>query len=132
MNSYTKTLATVLIGAAMLASTGCASITRGTEQDLAVESNPAGASVTLSNGMKGTTPTSFKVKRKDSLTVTVQKPGYKTAHVQVVPKVSDNGAAGMAGNLLFGGIIGVGVDAANGANKDLQPNPVKVMLEKAK
>lgn len=132
MNRYTKTLATALIGSAMLLSSGCATITRGTEQDLAVESDPAGATVTLSNGMKGTTPTSFKVKRKDSLTVTVQKPGYKATTVQVIPKVSDNGAAGMAGNLLFGGIIGVGVDAANGANKDLTPNPVKVTLEKAK
>jgi hypothetical protein len=132
MNRYTKTLATALIGSVMLLSSGCATITRGTEQDLAVESDPAGATVTLSNGMKGTTPTSFKVKRKDSLTVTVQKPGYKATTVQVIPKVSDNGAAGMAGNLLFGGIIGVGVDAANGATKDLTPNPVKVTLEKAK
>lgn len=132
MSRYTKTLTVALIGSAMLLSTGCATITRGTEQDLAVESDPAGASVTLSNGMKGTTPTSFKVKRKDSLTVTVQKPGYKTATVQVTPKVSDNGAAGMAGNLLFGGIIGVGVDAANGANKDLTPNPVKVTLQKSR
>jgi hypothetical protein len=132
MNRYTKTLATALIGSVMLLSSGCATITRGTEQDLAVESDPAGATVTLSNGMKGTTPTSFKAKRKDSLTVTVQKPGYKTATVQVIPQVSDNGAAGMAGNLLFGGIIGVGVDASNGATKDLMPNPVKVTLEKTK
>lgn len=132
MSSYGKTLGVIGIGMVMLLSSGCATITRGTEQDLAVESDPVGATVTLSNGMKGKTPISFKVKRKDNLTVTVQKDGYKTATVQVTSKTSDDGKAGMVGNLLFGGIIGVGVDASNGATKDLTPNPVKVKLVKAK
>jgi hypothetical protein len=34
----------------------------------------------------------------------------------------------MAGNVLIGGIIGVGVDAASGATKSLRPNPVHVHL----
>ena len=39
------------------------------------------------------------------------------------------GTAMMAGNIVFGGIIGAGVDAATGANMTLQPNPVEVTLE---
>ena len=35
----------------------------------------------------------------------------------------------MAGNVLVGGIIGVGVDAASGAALDLTPNPVVVTLQ---
>jgi hypothetical protein len=34
----------------------------------------------------------------------------------------------MAGNVVFGGIIGAGVDAATGATKQLKPNPVVVTL----
>lgn len=34
----------------------------------------------------------------------------------------------MAGNVLVGGLIGVGVDAASGATKDLRPNPLVLQL----
>jgi hypothetical protein len=34
----------------------------------------------------------------------------------------------MAGNVLIGGIIGMGVDAATGATNSLKPNPVHVHL----
>jgi hypothetical protein len=109
---------------------GCATITRGTEQALVVESEPSGATVTLSNGMTGSTPTSFKVKRKDNLVVTVSKPGYETAKINVTSQIASNGGAAMAGNILAGGIIGVAVDAGSGAMNELIPNPVKVTLNK--
>lgn len=35
----------------------------------------------------------------------------------------------MAGNVVFGGLIGAGVDAGTGAMLELVPNPVKVTLE---
>lgn len=35
----------------------------------------------------------------------------------------------MAGNVLIGGLIGVGIDAGTGAMKDLRPNPLVVRLE---
>ena len=38
------------------------------------------------------------------------------------------GSAGMAGNIVLGGLIGAAVDAGTGAMKDLQPNPVSVKL----
>jgi hypothetical protein len=34
----------------------------------------------------------------------------------------------MAGNVILGGIIGAGIDAASGATKRLKPNPVVVTL----
>ena len=37
--------------------------------------------------------------------------------------------AGIAGNVLFGGVIGVGVDLATGSTKELTPNPLRVKLE---
>lgn len=113
---------------AALLFSGCATVTRGTKDVLVIESDPSNADVSLSNGMVGKTPTSFKVPRKHALTVTIQKDGYESAIVQVNPAVSGGGAAGMAGNVLVGGIIGVGVDAVTGATMSLRPNPVRVTL----
>lgn len=114
--------------AVLLSLTGCATITRGSTEALVVESEPSGAQVQLSNGMKGTTPTSFKVKRKNNLTITVSKPGYETASINVTSQMAGAGGVAMAGNVLVGGIIGVAIDASSGATKELKPNPVKITL----
>lgn len=75
------------------------------------------------------TPCSLKMPRRSDLVVTIEKPKCKTAQVQVTHKTADAGAAGVAGNILVGGIIGLAVDAGTGASQDLTPNPVKVTLE---
>jgi hypothetical protein len=127
-----RLLITVTLAALTVLTPGCASITRGTKDTLVVESEPAGADVKLSNGLAGKTPTSFKLPRKENLTVTISKEGYETLTVNVSSQVSGAGGAGMAGNVLFGGLIGAAVDAGSGAMKDLKPNPVKVKLEPIK
>lgn len=107
---------------------GCASVTRGTKDTLVVESDPAGADVRLSTGQVGKTPTSFQLPRKKAFDVYLEKEGYEPLTVHVSSQVSGKGSVGMAGNVLVGGIIGVGVDAITGAAKDLKPNPIKVAL----
>lgn len=67
--------------------------------------------------------------RKSEFTAEIKKPGYKTANVSVSHKTAGAGAAGVAGNVLVGGLIGIGVDMATGASQDLVPNPVNVKLE---
>ena len=113
---------------ALLFLSGCATVTRGTKDTLIVESDPSGADVRLSSGQVGKTPTSFKLPRGDALVVTISKDGYETVSVNVHPQVVGAGAAGMAGNVLVGGLIGAGVDAFSGAMKDLKPNPVNVKM----
>lgn len=115
---------------AVLLGSGCTTVTRGTKDVLVVESDPSGADVALSNGLRGQTPTSFELPRKNALTVTVSKEGYETVTVNVTPKVVGAGGAGMAGNVILGGLIGAAVDAGTGAMKDLKPNPVRVTLVK--
>jgi len=113
---------------ALLLASGCASVTRGTKDTLVVESDPAGAKVRLSTGGVGLTPTSFQLPRKQMLDVYIEKEGYETLTVHVSSQISGTGAAGMAGNVLVGGLIGAGVDVWTGATKDLRPNPIKVTL----
>lgn len=109
---------------------GCATITRGTSQEFRVESTPPGASVTTSNGFAcAATPCTFRMQRKHGFTVDATLPGYSPAHAVVTSNLSSNGAAGMAGNVLVGGLIGIGVDATSGATQDLTPNPLMLTLE---
>lgn len=123
-------IAPIVLALAVLFFSGCATVTRGTKDTLVVESDPAGADVRLSTGQIGKTPSSFKLKRGDALTVTISKEGYETVNVNVTPQIVGAGAAGMAGNVLVGGLIGAGVDAWSGAMKDLKPNPVRVTMVK--
>jgi hypothetical protein len=83
----------------------------------------------LSTGEKGVTPATFVEKRRrDTFTVTVSKPGYVSETVTVQSKAGGTGGTAMAGNLLVGGAIGMGVDAGTGAYDSLYPNPVSVKL----
>lgn len=108
----------------------CATVTRGSEDAWVVNTDPTGARVETSNGHQcPSTPCAIKMKRKSEFTATITKPGYKTATVQVSHKTAGAGAAGVAGNVLVGGLIGIGVDMYTGASQDLVPNPVTVKLE---
>jgi hypothetical protein len=108
----------------------CATITRGIHEKLRVESEPSGANVALSTGAKGVTPAVFVEKRRqDNFTVTVSKPGYASQTETVESKAGGTGVTAMAGNVILGGAIGIGVDAGTGAYNSLYPNPVKVILE---
>jgi hypothetical protein len=70
----------------------------------------------------------LKLKRKHPFTVELCKVGYERVVTDVQSTISGSGAAGMAGNVLVGGLIGVGVDAASGATKDLRPHPLQVTM----
>jgi hypothetical protein len=110
--------------------TGCATVTRGTTTQFSVTSTPPGASVKTSTGFAcDATPCGMKMPRKTEFDVTVTKAGYgtKTNHVRSV--VSGGGTAGMVGNAVLGGVIGIVVDASDGAMNDLTPNPLNVTLE---
>jgi len=109
-------------------STGCATITRGTTEVLIIETTPVGADVELSNGMRCRTPCSLEMKRKNAVVVDISKEGYESVRVNVLSQIAGAGAAGMAGNVILGGVIGAGVDAATGATKQLKPNPVTITL----
>ncbi|MFP5330173.1 MAG: PEGA domain-containing protein [Alphaproteobacteria bacterium] len=120
------TVGGVIVAAALLPA--CATITRGTSQKFAIESVPSQADVKLSTGQTCVTPCTLTLKRKSQFKVTVSKEGYKTEERDVHGKVKGGGAAGVAGNVIFGGVIGAGVDVASGAALSLEPNPLQVTL----
>ncbi len=132
--SWARSLPALALGTALLlgsvALTGCATITRGTTEQLTVLSDPSGASVRLSNGFTGITPATFTLPRKGNVIVTFSKDGYESVDVPVSASLSGAGTAGFVGNALIGGIIGGGVDIATGATLSHRPNPVSATLRR--
>ena len=117
------------VGAAVTLS-ACATVTRGTNTNWDVQTTPSGARVETTHGYTcNATPCSLKMPRKSQFQATISKPGFKTVTAQVGNRVSGGGGAGLAGNLLIGGIIGAGVDAGTGAALDLRPDPLIIVLE---
>jgi PEGA domain len=111
---------------------GCASVARGTTETISVSSTPSGAEAIISGldaPITCMTPCAVVAKRNANISMTIQKPGFEPQVVQLTKDIPATGAAGFAGNLLLGGVVGMGVDAVTGAATDHKPNPVIVTLQ---
>lgn len=113
----------------MVAVSGCGSITRGTTENVTITSSPSDASISTSIGKYcPRSPCTIEVNRRTEFTAYAEKNGYKKGSIEIKTKVVGAGAAGFAGNVLIGGVIGMGVDAATGAALDHYPNPAHIEL----
>ena len=122
----------VLAAAIALPCVGCASVTRGTTENISISSTPAGAIAEVSGldiPTSCVTPCVVQAKRSADITVTVNKEGYEPQIIPLTKEIPATGAAGFAGNVLLGGVVGMGVDAVTGAALDHKPNPVIVTLQ---
>src|SRR5262249_16617026 len=89
----------------------CATVTTGTTDQIQIISSPSDAQVTTSIGNAcPSTPCTFEVSRKSEFTITVRKEGYEEASIPVSTRIAGTGAAGFAGNLIAGGIVGMAAD----------------------
>jgi hypothetical protein len=119
-------LLAVLAGSLSLGA--CATVTRGTTEQITFDSTPT-AEMRTSTGLTcPTTPCTLEVGRKSEFVATFSKQGYQSQNVMVQTRVAGAGAAGFAGNVLVGGLVGMGVDAATGSTLEHYPNPVNVSL----
>lgn len=108
----------------------CGTVTRGSNEDVTFNSNPPGAKVQTSTGLVcQATPCTFPISRKQEFVATFDLPGHQSQQIAVKTEVSGGGAAGMAGNILVGGVVGIVVDASTGATLDHSPNPVFATME---
>jgi len=103
-------------------------VTRGTTDQVQIQSEPSGALARTSTGYTCTTPCTITVARKDEFSVVFSKEGYQDVTVPVTTEIAGAGAAGFAGNILLGGVVGMGADAATGAALNHVPNPVFAQL----
>jgi len=129
-----KSLLTValVIGVLVLSISGCATIIKGTSQDISIQSNPSNAKVVVktTGGIEvfsGVTPASAKLAKKKEYIVTVTLDGYKEGTVML----SQSFEAWTIGNILCVGIIGLIVDAVDGAMWKLEPDQIMVTMATA-
>jgi hypothetical protein len=109
---------------------GCATVTRGTEEVLTIESTPSGAQVAVSNGIACQTPCAVSLSRHHSYGIRVSLEGYEPQAIAVNSKLAPTGAAGLVGNIGLGviSLVGVPIDVMSGATRRFEPNPVHVQL----
>lgn len=139
----------VVMAAGILA--GCATVTRGTTEELVVESEPAGARVAIQKQPEiltlaeqqerqieeaaspdiqiATTPARLTLDRNGRYQVRIELEGYRSVEVKVGHENSAGGSTALMGNLLIGGAVGMAVDAGSGSTRRLYPNPIFVKLE---
>jgi predicted small secreted protein len=114
----------VVLAVALLVS-ACGTVTRGSSEDVTFNSAPAGAKVQTSTGLVcQATPCTFSISRKQEFIASFDMDGYEPQQIPVKTEVSGGGAAGFAGNVILGGVVGMVVDASTGATLDHSPNPV--------
>jgi len=126
--SHTKRFtATVGIGLASTIILACATIIHGSSQEVGLSSQPTGAAVTVDGQPAGKTPVVAKLSRKDNHAVTITLAGYQPFAITTTRKVS----GWVVGNIVFGGLIGLAVDAITGALYDVEPGQISGQLSKA-
>jgi uncharacterized protein YceK len=104
---------------------GCATIIHGGSQDVGISTSPAGAKVTVDNQSTGITPFVAKLTRKDDHMLRLQLDGYQPAEVRLTKSVS----GWVWGNIVFGGVVGIAIDAVTGAMYSLSPDQVQSALQ---
>lgn len=103
---------------------GCCSIIHGTHQDVGISSAPTGAVVKIDNIQSGRTPVIAKISRKDNHFIRIEMDGYQPYEATLTRKVS----GWVWGNIVFGGLIGLAVDAIDGALYNLTPEQISATL----
>ena len=108
---------------------GCATVTSGSSQTLTIETDPPAAACTLTRadqliGVVNPTPGSISIeKSKKDISVTCKKDGYRDETAMLGSKF----AGATLGNILLGGLIGIGVDAMSGATSKY-PTSLSIQL----
>jgi hypothetical protein len=105
-----------MIGVLLLVS-GCATLVEGTTQTVAVDTPGAAGAMCVLNSPRVTTvsvitPGAAVVRKgRDAITVQCTKDCYQPS----TGIIASNLDAAIAGNIILGGVIGLGIDAASGA-----------------
>ncbi len=121
-----RRLTGVLVAAIAIVVVGCATIMHGTNQKIGISSTPTGASVSVDNKPLGVTPVFANLKRGDEHIVTIEMEGYEKTSLTITKSVS----GWVWGNIAFGGLIGLAVDAITGSLYNLSPEQLSAQLQR--
>jgi hypothetical protein len=105
---------------------GCLYMSNGSAEDVAFQSEPADAQVTVNGVQHGTTPIVVNLSRCEAYAVTIAKPGYTPVGVRLGPTISgpDTLLAFLDEAMVLPGLV----DKWNCSAGTLRPNPIIVGL----
>jgi hypothetical protein len=119
---------TVVASLSLTLLVGCGAIMHGGRQTIDIQSTPSGAKIeTNPISMVYTTPSTLNLERKNSYLLTFTSPGYNPATIAINNSI---GVGTIIMDVVFGGIIGVVIDAVTGDWFGLSPESVIVSLTK--
>lgn len=121
-----RTTSILLIISVFLLSSSCATIFKGTSQEVNFNSDPQKAEVCVNGTKMGETPVALKLVCKKTYTIEFKREGYETKAYTITNHV---GAGWVILDVLTG-LVGVIVDAATGAWYSLDQKNVNAILEK--
>ena len=118
----------ILVGLLSMAilSASCATIILSPSQEISISSNPSGAMVTNNGLQLGKTPVVADLKRKGNHKIKIELEGYQPYEIALARKTS----GWIFGNIIFGGIPGLIIDAITGAIYVLKPEQIQAELIK--
>ena len=121
---------------AVVAISSCAAIIHGSTQSVEFASRPTGAKLFLDGKEVGSTPQTINLRRKGrnkgeesektSYAVKVEMEGFQPYEIKLERKLD----GWIFGNILFGGLIGIVIDAATGSMYKLSPKRVDAEFAK--
>ncbi|MCG8429439.1 MAG: hypothetical protein MI754_18975 [Chromatiales bacterium] len=128
MNYWNRAIISAVCFSTMMIS-GCATVVKGNDQGVTIDTHPQGASCTLSRdgatiAVVNPTPGTVQIDRdKDAISIICKKENFLDS--TDILSSEFNGVT--LGNILVGGIIGIAVDAGSGAMHDY-PSMITVTL----
>lgn len=104
----------------VMLTSGCATLTKGSTQTVTVDTDPSGAVCTLTRDAKplavvNPTPGSVPITKSSGAISVICK---KDKYLDAAGTMTSEFQAVTFGNILFGGLIGIAVDAASGATHE--------------
>lgn len=110
----------------ILSTTSCATIFTGSKDSITFNTKPEGAKVIFQGVEKCVTPCTTEFQRTlGKRTVEIKKDGFESKEV----KLEKNFNAVTLVNLIFGGVIGFGIDLATGSFLKYDPKTYTVELK---
>jgi len=132
----TKTIRTIFGLSIFGLLTSCASIIHGPTQTIDISSQPTGAKIFVDGKDYGLTPQSIDLRRKGRLkgeskdkkeySLKIELEGYFPYELKLKREMD----GWFVGNIVFGGIIGIIIDASNGAMYKLTPDQIIAQMGK--
>jgi hypothetical protein len=124
-----KVLVVACTSALLVGLGGCATVFRGSSEEITFSTQPSKATIRLSTGQSCRTPCALEVSRKGEIFVTVTKDGYKEFQTALPASIDGGSLAGYtAFNIIMLPGVNDVVDYNTRANYSRKPNPLHIEL----